>query len=222
MIANELFPHATFFPGLIDGPRTTRAIIKAMVDATADSGAHAIMLDTSILMKVCDVCLVDTAGPGMVDFNALYGVDGLHRKGILTLGDIRFFVDYCHYRGVAANVAGSLDSFQAQMLWVLVPELDQLSTRGSASGVTTDPSRPGSAGHDTRQHRVIYRTLVRGLAPPEHGGVLNRPVRLRADLNAKARINELRTLIADHRRDLRLPDLVTCWVAPNGAAEREE
>lgn len=219
VVSNELFPHADFFPGLADGPRTGRAIIKAMVDATADSGANAIMLDTSILMKVCDVCLVDTACEDMVDFNRFYGTTAARRQGILKLEDIRFFVDYCHFRGVCANVAGSLDSYQAQMLWVLVPELDQLSTRGSASGVSVDPSRPDSAGVDSRQHRVIYRSLVRGLAPPEHGGVLNLPVRLRGDKAAAPAIQALRNLIATGRKTLDLPELDSYWVAPNGAAE---
>ena len=67
---------------------------------TADAGANAIMLDTSILTKVCNVCLVDTSGSGMVDINRFRQVSGMQQKGILKLDDLQFFVDYCHFRGV--------------------------------------------------------------------------------------------------------------------------
>lgn len=197
---NDLFPHATFYPGMVQGPRTTQAVIQAMVDATADCGAHGIMLDTSILMKVSNVCLVDTRNSTMVDFNPFYSSGGLQRCGILPLTDIRFFVDYCHYRGVSANVAGSLDSYQAQMLWALIPELDQLSTRGSASAVAVDPVNPDKQGVDSRQHRIIRRSLVRGLAPPEHGGVLNIPDRFKNDRKAMDAVGQMRDLMDEGRR----------------------
>src|SRR5262249_50711126 len=120
---NELFPHRQYFPQLAQGDQTNLAVIKAMVDATADSGANAIMLDTSILSKVSNICLVDTTGSEMVDINAFRVRDGMRQKGILNLDELRFFVDYCHFRGIEANVAGSVESYQAQQLWVLLPEL---------------------------------------------------------------------------------------------------
>ncbi|MFO1206310.1 MAG: hypothetical protein U1E63_11380 [Burkholderiales bacterium] len=121
-----------------------------MVDVTAESGANPIMIDTSILSKVTNVCLIDTRGEGMIDVNSL-ARNNMVQQGILALGDLRLFVEYCHYRGVAANVAGSIESYQAQQLWALVPELDQASTRGSASGVDRDPSNARPIGEDTRQ-----------------------------------------------------------------------
>lgn len=213
---NDLFPHKQYFPRLAQGDKTNRAVIKAMVDATADSGADAIMLDTSILSKVSNICLVDTSGSEMVDINRFRVRDGMEQKGILKLDELKFFVDYCHFRGIAANVAGSIESYQAQQLWVLIPDLDQVSTRGSASGVDIDPSKPEGGGLDTRQHRVIKRTLVRGLAPPEHDGVLNLPISLRNNDEARAACYRMKEMISDKRRDLGLPELQSYFVDSTG------
>jgi hypothetical protein len=188
-----------------------------MVDATADSGGNAIMLDSSILSKVSNICLVDTSdSEEMVDINRFVVRDGMVQSGILKLDDIRFFVEYCHFRGIEANVAGSIESYQAQQLWVLVPELDQCSTRGSASAVEVDPFKPSAAGMDTRQHRIIKRTLVRGLAPPEHGGVLNIRVALRDDAHGMAEVGRLRKMLGDKRAAMGWPALVTNYVDPMG------
>jgi hypothetical protein len=148
----------------------------------------------------------------MIDINSLVVRNGLVQQGILTLDELRFFVDYCHYRGVSANVAGSIESYQAQQLWALVPELDQASTRGAASGVDRDPSNARPVGEDTRQHRVIKRTLVRGLAPPEHGGVLNLPESLKTATGASARVGELIAVLRDQRKAQGLPELQAFWV----------
>lgn len=214
---NELFEHRKYFPQIAAGSmRTTKAVIKAMVDVTAESGANAIMIDTSILSKVMNICLIDTRSEGMIDINSLVVRNGMVQQGILTLDELRFFVDYCHYRGLAANVAGSIESYQAQQLWVLIPELDQASTRGSASGVDRDPSNAGAVGEDTRQHRVIKRTLVRGLAPPEHGGVLNLPEALKSASGGSRRVGELTALLREGRKSLGLPDLQAFWVDQYG------
>lgn len=125
-----------------------------MVDVTADSGANAIMIDTSILTKVSNICLIDTsARDEMVDINSVMSTNGMALQGILPLADLKFFVDYCHYRGVSANLAGSIESFQSQQLWVLIPELDQVSTRSSASAVAVDPSGANAEGENTRQRK---------------------------------------------------------------------
>lgn len=214
---NELFEHRKYFPQIAAGAmRTNKAVIKAMVDVTADSGANAIMIDTSILSKVMDVCLIDTRSEGMIDINSLIVRNDMTQQGILALDDLRFFVEYCHYRGVAANVAGSVESYQAQQLWALIPELDQTSSRGSSSGVNRDPSNAHPAGNDTRQHRVIKRTLVRGLVPPEHGGVLNLPEALKSVKGAMDRVQELISMLREHRKVCGLPDLKAYWVDPHG------
>ncbi len=219
---NELFAHAKYFPRLAHGDRTSRDVIKAMVDATADSGGNAIMLDTSILSKVSNICLVDTSGSEMIDINRFIVRDGMVQSGILKLDDIRFFVEYCHFRGIEANVAGSIESYQAQQLWVLIPELDQCSTRGAASGVEVDPSKPLAAGLDTRQHRIIKRNLVRGLAPPEHGGALNLSVALRDNAKAMAEVAHLRKMLVDKREVLGLPPLQTNYVDSKGVVVDSE
>ena len=141
-----------------------------MIDVTAEFGANAIMIDTSILLKVMNVGLIDTSGSDMIDINSLIVRDGMARRGILTLEDLRFFVQYCHYRGVTANLAGSIESYQAQQIWALIPELDQASARGAASGIdiapspsnATSPSNAPMPGADTRKRRVIKRSLVHG------------------------------------------------------------
>jgi len=219
---NELFEHRRFFPNVAVGAaRTNKAVIKAMVDVTAESGAGGIMIDTSILTKVSNGCLVDTRSEGMIDINSLVIRRGLMQRGILPLEDLRFFVDYCHFRGVAANLAGSIESYQAQQLWVLIPELDQASTRGAASGVTRDPSSASAVGEDTRQHRVIKRNLVRGLAPPEHGGVLNLPEILKTTGGASAQIDRLIRFLRERRKELRMPELQAYWVDAFGETTGE-
>lgn len=216
--ATDLFEHRRYFPQLAaEATRTSRAVIKAMVDVTADAGASAIMIDTSILSKVSNICIVDSANSSMVDINALMSRDGIPLRGILPLDDLRFFVDYCHYRGIAANVAGSLESFQAQQLWVLIPEIDQCSTRGCASAVDRDPSSARPDTPNTRQHRIIKRALVRGLAPPEHGGVLNLPMDLKDRAEGKETVLKLIDLIAQGRAKLKLPDLEVFYVDKYGA-----
>jgi uncharacterized protein (UPF0264 family) len=217
---NELFPHSHFMPQATE-PRTTRAVIEAMVAASADAGAYGIMLDTSILSKTCDICLFDTRGDEVPDFNALYqSGKGLPRQGILTLEDIRFFVQCCHAHGLVANLAGSIDSYQAQMLWALLPDLDQLSTRGAASGTPVAPLQTcDEAAASGRRDRVIRASLVRGLAPPEQGGVLNLPASFKSDPAKQALIGQVQALIAHHRRAAALPELRTCWVNPCGVAQ---
>jgi uncharacterized protein (UPF0264 family) len=217
---NELFEHRLGFPEIPEAraPRTNRAVIKAMVDVTAESGANAIMIDTSILLKVANICLVDTRGEGMIDLNHFIGRDDMPKQGILTLEDLKFFVRYCHYKGLSANLAGSIESYQAQQLWALIPELDQLSTRGAASAVNRDPFNPASAGGDTRKDRVIKRSLVRGMAPPELGGVLNLPVSLRtASGGVPAAVRDLIAMLGAKRREAGLPDLQAFWVETSGS-----
>jgi uncharacterized protein (UPF0264 family) len=214
---NDLFEHQRYFPKAAgSAERTTRGVIKEMVDATAEAGADAIMIDTSILSKVSNLCLIDTRSDGMVNVNSMVVRNGLTEQGILTLEELRFFVEYCHYRGVSANLAGSIQSYQAQQLWALIPELDQVSTRGAASAVTVDPSRPGSQGSDTRQMRVIKRQLVRGLAPPEHGGVLNLPIALQQSAEGRDRARELVDWLRDARDKAGEPELEAFWVDSRG------
>jgi uncharacterized protein (UPF0264 family) len=207
---NELFDHQTFFPRQVAAgeQKTSKAVIKAMVDATADVGADMIMLDTSILSKVSGICLVDTgSSDDLIDLNQYDRSNGRERQGILNLDELRYFIDYCHYRGIEANLAGSIQSYQAQQLWVLAPEMDQASTRGAGSGVVVEPGS-AAAGADSRQHRVIKRELVRGLAPPEHGGVLNIP-QVVLDNGGQQTVEDLQAMISEHRKALGLPELLT-------------
>ena len=101
-------------------------------------------------------------------------------KGFCPFTDLQFFVEFCHYRGVRGELLpSSIDSFQAQQLWVSIPELDPVSTREQRSAVAVDPLNRSTERKERATSGVlIKRSLVRGLTAPEHGGVLNfsRPV----------------------------------------------
>jgi uncharacterized protein (UPF0264 family) len=215
---NELFPHRVYFPEVTKSPRTNREVIKAMVDATADSGADAIMIDTQIQTKVARICCVDTSSEGMIDINRhdIRHTPALVRKGILTLDEIRFFGEYCHFRGVEANLAGSIESYQAQQLWALVPEIDHVSTRGSSSAVSRDPAAGTAEGEDTRLDRVIQRHLVRGLVPPEQVGVINFPDLMLNSNEALGAVAALRKLLAEKCRAQGLSELEAFFVDKYG------
>jgi uncharacterized protein (UPF0264 family) len=177
---NDPFSHSRLLGGREDAHlKSDKEVIGAMVDCAASAGAHGIMLDTSILMKVANICIFDTAvrakDIGPVDVNRYVFSDDLHQSGILSIDDLRFFVAYSHFKGIEANIAGSIASHHAQQLWALIPELDQLSARGAASGVVQNPLGNANQGSDTRLARVIRHALVQGIAPPEQGGVLNVP-----------------------------------------------
>jgi len=210
---NELFPHYKYFNQINSSTKkTTKEVIKAMIDVTADSGADAIMLDTSVLSKVSGICLVDTSSNGMIDLNQYdLNSEGTPVKGILSLEDIKYFVDYCHYRGIEANLAGSIQSYQAQQLWLLVPEIDQISTRGGASAVTKEPNST-TTGSDTRQFRVIKRNMVRGIVPPEHDGVLNIPVKFKSNSKAMNEIAKLKEMLIKERAKQNLPELKSYFI----------
>ncbi|MER5641324.1 (5-formylfuran-3-yl)methyl phosphate synthase [Kitasatospora sp. NPDC002227] len=170
---NEPFPHSRY--GLTAARRTDRAAIRSMVEASAAAGADAIMIDTSILLKVARIGLISTTGsPELVDLDR-HDLDrhGLARVGILSLEEIRYFTELCHSHGLEANLAGSVQSHQAQQIWRLVPEIDQLSARGGVVALTRHPG--GASGRATRHERIVRRALVGGLLPPEQGGYLVLP-----------------------------------------------
>lgn len=215
---NELFPHDRYFPQLSSRGRTTKEVIQAMVDVTAEAGADAIMLDTRIQSKVSRLCLVDTRSEGLVDINQFDAAHSLPRQGILSLEEIRYFVDYCHFKGIEANVAGSVQSYQAQQLWVDIPELDHISTRGASSAVEIEPDLD-TRGIDTRQHRIIKRSLVRGLATPEYGGVLNLPESMRDNPEATETIKSLVETINNKRIQQQLPELTSYFCDRFGNAK---
>lgn len=195
VVLNTLFSHSDVGLGKKGGRRTDKEVIKAMVDATADAGAHAIMLDTRIQTKASRISLLDLsaeknpAEDNLYDFSQFDDGGGskLTRTGILSLEEVRFFVDYCHHRGIEANLAGSLQSYHAQQIWQLVPEADQVSTRGGSSGVRRNLTGDDADGADTRVARVTKRSLVRGLVAPEDGGCFNLPSGMREQAEPMAR-----------------------------------
>ncbi|MGW4380961.1 (5-formylfuran-3-yl)methyl phosphate synthase [Kitasatospora sp. NPDC004531] len=188
---SEPFAHADH--GLTRRRRTDTEAIRTMVEASATAGADAIMIDTSILLKVARIGLISTAGSEeLVDLDA-HDTDahGLPRTGILSLEEIRFFVDLCHARGLEANLAGSVQSHQAQQIWRLVPDLDQLSARGGVVALAHDPLR--GTGAATRHDRVVRRALVSGITPPEQGGHLVVPEHMTHSPKFRADLDELLT-----------------------------
>jgi uncharacterized protein (UPF0264 family) len=218
---NELFPHSTYYPDATTGPRTNKDVIKLMVDAAASAGATSMMLDTQIQTKVANICLVDTASSTeFVDLNKYdIGLGELPTRGILTLDELRFFVEYAHFCGIEANLAGSLQSFQAQQVWVLIPELDQVSTRGGSSAVQIDPTKKGVTGEDTRQQRIVKRQLVAGLVAPEQSGVLNVSVAMKENSAAVLEVRRLIDMLERKRKGVGLPSLRAFWVNKLGETE---
>lgn len=217
---NELFPHSTYYPEAAVGQRTTKDIIKLMVDAAASSGATSMMLDTQIQTKVANICLVDTSSKGLVDLNKYdIGLGGFPTRGILQLEELRFFVDYAHFLGIEANLAGSLQSFQAQQAWAFIPYLDQCSTRGGSSAVELNPITGQPAGEDTRQQRIIKRQLVAGLAPPEQGGFLNIPIAMKENPAAIGDITSLMETLNALNQKNGLDALPAFWVDKFGNME---
>lgn len=215
---NELFEHDTFFDVARSKSRRTSAeVIQSMVEATREAGADSIMLDTRIQSKVARICAVDTSSAGLIDINQ-YDVNsgGMARQGILSLDLIQTFVRLCHANNVQANLAGSVQSYQAQQVWLEVPDLDQISTRGASSGVALDPLTGQPAAADTRQHRVIRESLVRGLAPPEQGGCLNIPARVWDNPDARNDVLSLCERLQRKRAEQRLPDLKAFSIDPAG------
>jgi uncharacterized protein (UPF0264 family) len=196
--------------------KTSRATIVKMVDATVAAGADAMMLDTSILLKVCNVGLVAAKQDGMTNLSQFIERNGMLQDGVLSLADLEFFVQYAHYRGIIANLAGSIESYQAQQLWARIPGLDQISTRGAASAPLADPFTLKAAA-DNRQRRTIVRQLVRGLAPPEHGGVLNVPIAVRA--KGHALVQRLCEELGQSRQKNGEPPLSAYYVDARGPTE---
>ncbi|MER7000908.1 (5-formylfuran-3-yl)methyl phosphate synthase [Streptomyces sp. NPDC000410] len=173
VVLNDLFRHGDH--GWTTARRTDREAVVRMVDTAAAAGAHGIMLDTSILLKAARVSLVSTADSELVDTNAAdLSRHGLPRVGLLGLEELRFFTDYAHHRGLEANLAGSVQSHQAQQLWHHLPDLDQLSARGSVAAPDRDPLT-GTRIAAGRHQRVVSRHLVVGCVPPEHGGAFVLP-----------------------------------------------
>ncbi|MFJ9697908.1 (5-formylfuran-3-yl)methyl phosphate synthase [Kitasatospora sp. NPDC101183] len=204
---NEPFPHHRY--GLTAARRTDREAIRAMVEASAAAGADAIMIDTSILLKVARIGLISTAGtPAELADLDRYDTDrhGLARAGILSLEDVRYFVDLCHAHDLEANLAGSVQSHQAQQIWRLVPEVDQLSARGGVSALVRAPD--GATGRATRHDRTVRRSLVGGLIPPEQGGYLVVPRRMAQEPGA---LDAVEGLLKRH------PDLAAYTADPYGA-----
>lgn len=206
---NDLFPHSTYFPSIsgIEN-RTSKDVIKAMVDASADAGVDSIMLDTRIQSKVSRISLCDTSSDGLIDLNIFDTKNSVERTGVLSLEEMRFFVDYCHFRNIEANLAGSLQSYHAQQLWVLIPNLDQLSTRGGSTAVSLNPYTNSSAANN-RHTRVTDKNLVKGLIPPEQGGVLNLPEKFISTKKGKKACDEVISMIKEERQKQGLPELKT-------------
>jgi uncharacterized protein (UPF0264 family) len=140
----------------------TRAMLKQLVDLCAQVGVDGVMLDTPIQHKIIRV--------GMLKHprNAQdRGTDGtrLPRDGILTMEEARLFCQYCHWMGIEAYLAGSIQDYHAEELWE-IDELDSIAVRESASAVVRNPFNL-QAGGDTRHERRIKREFVAKFIPPE-------------------------------------------------------
>jgi Uncharacterized protein conserved in archaea len=154
---NQMYPYSNF--GFAND---TKHMLTQLIDLCAQVGVDGLMLDTPIQHKVIRV--------GMLKHprNAQdRGADGKMppREGLLTLDEARFFCQYCHWAGIEAYLAGSIQAYQAEELWE-IEELDSIAVREAASAVVRDPTSM-QLGNDTRHERRIRRELVAKLIPPE-------------------------------------------------------
>lgn len=154
---NQMYPYSNF--GFAND---NKWMFKQLIDLCAKVEVDGLMLDTPIQHKVIRV--------GMLRHprNAQdRGADGtrLPREGILTMDEARFFCQYCHWAGLEAYLAGSIQEYHAEDLWE-IEELDSIAIRESASAVVRDPTSMQISG-DTRHERRIKRELVAKFIPPE-------------------------------------------------------
>lgn len=160
---NEVYPYSNY------GFATkTKDMLKQIIDLCANVGVDGLMLDTSIQHKIIRVGLLKHP-----DNSEDRGIDGTEvaREGILTLDEVRFFCEYCHWAGIEAYLAGSIQNYQAKDLW-RIEELDSIAVRGSASKVLSDPSSTKVTGEAPRHEQRISRDLVAKLVPPEQQKIM--------------------------------------------------
>ncbi|MGY3839501.1 (5-formylfuran-3-yl)methyl phosphate synthase [Bacillus atrophaeus] len=160
---NEVYPYSNF--GFSNTPKE---MLKQLIDLCAKVGVDGLMLDTSIQHKIIRVGLLkhfkNSEDKGL-------GGNEFPREGILTLDEVNFFCEYCHWKGIESYLAGSIQDYQAEVLWK-IDELDSIAVRGSASTAISDPSSTQKVG-DSRHERRIKRELVNKLVPPEQRGDIN-------------------------------------------------
>ena len=162
------------------------------------------LIDTSILLKVMNVGLIDTRE--MIDINSLVVRDGMPNGAFHARGPA---VPRGHFdlQGVSANLAGSIESYQAQQLWALIPSLTRLrlGERPQASTLPDpDPTPHLRRSPDAwRRHPQASRhqALVGGWnGPAEDGGGSQLPASLRtASGGVPPRVRDLIAMLADER-----------------------
>lgn len=154
---HELYPYGNF-----GFENDTKSMLKQIVEVCASVGVDGLMLDTPIQHKIIRVSMLKHPRNAQDR-----GADGAQppREGILTLDEARFFCQYCHWMGIEAYLAGSIQAYHAETLWD-IDELDSIAVRGAASAVVRDPFT-GQIGGNTRHQRRIVRELVAKFVPPE-------------------------------------------------------
>ena len=223
-------PHASCFSDGAEASqyRTTKRLLETMVEGVSEAGADSILLDTFPQAKLSRIGLVDTSrdgnvtsrdrdventsGMGRVRSLARFDVrEGLSLDGILSIDEIGHFVRCCHSPGLPnpleAYVAGSIQSYHAQQLWVDIPDLDGISAREATLADVGD-----TGASPAFPNRVICEGLVRGLVPPELGGVLNLPHEIADSEDGKVAARDFVGQIAQRRRGLGLPKLEAFFV----------
>ena len=146
---HQVYPYSNF-----GFENDTKRMLKQLVDLCAAVGVDGLMLDTPIQQKVIRVSMLKH--PRNTQDR---GADGTlpPREGMLTMDEARFFCQYCHWRGIEAYLAGSIEAYHAEDLWE-IEELDSIAVRESASAVVRDPFNMQIDG-DTRHQRRIQREL---------------------------------------------------------------
>lgn len=138
-------------------------VLASLVDLCARVGVDGLMLDTSIQLKVARVGLLKH--PSNAEEALSVGLP-MKREGIMTLDECRWFCDYCHWRGMEAYLAGSIQPEHATALWQ-IKALDSIAVRGGASETVLRPGEGAMQTFQARHEKRITRQKVALFVPPE-------------------------------------------------------
>ena len=155
---NDVHPYST-----LGFAATGQPVLVDLVDLCARVGVDGQMLDTPIQLKVAKIGLLKHSSNAEEKLSV---GRPLRREGIMTVEDCRWFCDYCHWRGIEAYLAGSIQPDHAAALWQ-IESLDSIAVRGGASELVPRPGVSQTPSTEARHEKRITRRRVALFVPPE-------------------------------------------------------
>lgn len=144
-----------FDPASLAMPADLEERMRTYVDLISQAGADGVLIDTPMQAKCSRICLVKHE-KNITDNG---GGQKLPRYGIFDVKMLKRFADYCAYKNVEAWLAGSIQSYHAQVLGK-IDSLDVVLCRDSASDVVKSPYDSSVSQSDERNDRRITREKV--------------------------------------------------------------